>query len=268
MNDLPQIWVDPKRDNSKFSGKTDKGEFYAFQLGILAKDTELKNVKIIATDLVSSAGKISASLFTSINTDGTSYEGKPLKFAVNIAPGNIQSIWCGFDIPTDVPAGTYKAVVTIQPENAPAQNIPVEISISGIVAQHKGYDEPWKMTRLPWLNSAMAQENTVIKPYTPLVYNTANREISLLGRKVTLSPDGLPAKIQTFFTQEMTEISAKANEVLASPVKFNIVNANGTPEKFGQADFKLDKKGRRTVQLAFTKPGAEPEDGNRRIFGV
>ena len=87
----------------------------------------------------------------------------------------------------------------------------------------------------------MAQENTVIKPYTPLVYNTANREISLLGRKVTLSPDGLPAKIQTFFTQEMTEISAKANEVLASPVKFNIVNANGTP-KFGQADFKLDKK--------------------------
>ena len=62
MNDLPQIWVDPKRDNSKFSGKTDKGEFYAFQLGILAKDSELKNVKIIATDLVSSAGKISASL--------------------------------------------------------------------------------------------------------------------------------------------------------------------------------------------------------------
>lgn len=49
-------------------------------------------------------------------------------------------------------------------------------------------------------------------------------------------------KIQTFFTQEMTEISAKANEVLASPVKFNIVNANGTPEKFGQADFKLDKR--------------------------
>ena len=48
--------------------------------------------------------------------------------------------------------------------------------------------------------------------------------------------------IQTFFTQEMTEISTKANEVLASPVKFNIVNANGTPEKFGQAEFKLDKK--------------------------
>lgn len=98
------------------------------------------------------------------------------------------------------------------------------------------------MTRLPWLNSTMAQENTVIKPYTPLVYNTANREISLLGRKVILSPDGLPSKIQTFFTQEMTEISAKTNEVLASPVKFNIVNANGTPEKFGQAEFKLDKK--------------------------
>ena len=42
MNELPQIWVDPKRDNSKFAGKTDKGEFYAFQLGVLAKDTELK----------------------------------------------------------------------------------------------------------------------------------------------------------------------------------------------------------------------------------
>ena len=42
MNEIPQIWVDAKRDNSKFVGKTDKGEFYAFQLGVLAKATELK----------------------------------------------------------------------------------------------------------------------------------------------------------------------------------------------------------------------------------
>ncbi|MDE5472899.1 hypothetical protein BAX94_15810 [Elizabethkingia meningoseptica] len=242
MNDLPQVWIEPQRDNSKFAGQTDKGEFFAFQLGVMAKETALKNIKVTSTDLVSSTGKISASLFNSINTDGTSYEGKPLKFSVNVAPANIQSIWCGFDIPADVPAGNYKAVVTIQPENAPAQNIPVEINISNTVAQYKGYDEPWKMTRLPWLNSTMAQENTVIKPYTPLVYNAAGHEISILGRKVILTPEGLPAKIQTFFTPEMTDISTKANEVLSSPIRFNIVNANGAAEKFGKPVFKLDKQ--------------------------
>jgi hypothetical protein len=32
-----------------------------------------------------------------------------------------------------------------------------------------GISDPSKQTRLHWINSTLAQENTVIAPYTPLV---------------------------------------------------------------------------------------------------
>ena len=49
-----------------------------------------------------------------------------------------------------------------------SSEIALNIYVSDKTAQNDGVNEPWKMTRLKWLNSNMAQENTVIKPYTPL----------------------------------------------------------------------------------------------------
>src|SRR5690606_4575743 len=77
----------------------------------------------------------------------------------------------------------------------------------------------------PWLNSTLAQANTVIEEYTPLAVNDKN--ISLSGRMLELSADGLPRKIQTFFTPEMTSVGATANEILASPFRLIVEDSTG-----------------------------------------
>ena len=46
----------------------------------------------------------------------------------------------------------------------------------------------------------MAQENTVIKPYTPL--KVKGKSIALLGRKIILNDNGLPEQIQTFLQKK------------------------------------------------------------------
>ena len=242
MNDLPQRWTNANRDNSVLKGSTDKDEFYAFQLGIWAKDQGLQNVRVKSSDLTSGSNKIGNTAFDCINLDGTSYDMKPLSFQVNVGQNDVQPMWCGFAIPKDAVAGLYKGTLTIESDNAPAKTIAVEINVSNTVAVNKGYDEPWNMTRLPWLNSTLAQQNTVIKPYTALQYNAGKKELSILGRKIILSADGLPAKIQTFFNEEMTGMQTNPNEILSNPVHFNFSSASSKDEVFKTTGFVLDKK--------------------------
>ncbi len=93
------------------------------------------------------------------------------------------------------------------------------------LTKNGGIDKPENMTRLKWLNSTMAQENTVIAPYTPLIVD--GNLIELLGRKILLDNNGFPKQIQTFFTPEMTSIGTKANDLFAAPLHFNFLDANG-----------------------------------------
>ncbi|MEO5944998.1 MAG: glycoside hydrolase domain-containing protein, partial [Ferruginibacter sp.] len=92
------------------------------------------------------------------------------------------------------------------------------LSVSNKVLKDGGVNEPWKMTRLRWLNSTMAQQNSVIAPYTALVVK--DKTVSLLGRKVVVNNNGFPKQIQTFFTPEMTGYSSVPNDLLTEPIHF------------------------------------------------
>ncbi|MBK1895926.1 glycoside hydrolase domain-containing protein [Chryseobacterium paridis] len=219
MNRIPQHWTDDKKNSSILEGKTDRGVFYAFQLGVLPVKLDLKKVKITASPLKStSGGTIESRYFNCINTDGTDYKGEKLQFNVDVKKDDLQAFWCGFDIPENASPGTYDGTLTIKPENAAAQTVKIILTINEAKSINKGFDEPWKMTRLPWLNSTLAQANTVIKPYTPL--QLKGQEVSLLGRKVILDASGFPKQILTFFTPEMTSIGNKANSILNEPIHF------------------------------------------------
>ncbi|WP_431217986.1 glycoside hydrolase domain-containing protein [Puia sp. P3] len=50
--------------------------------------------------------------------------------------------------------------------------------------------------------------------------------MSLLGRRLTLAPSGLPAQIQTFFTPEMTGIGATPSDLLSAPLSFDIAGVS------------------------------------------
>jgi hypothetical protein len=217
----------------------------AFQLGIYALQ-DLKDVKITFSDLKNKNGEIiSAKNIACINTDGVKYDGTILSNKVDVLKGKIQAMWCGVDVPQTAIPGDYSGKISISSGNA-SKEILLQVKVIEGLTTNGGIDQPEKMTRLKWLNSTMAQENTVIAPYTPLeVKGTA---ISLLGRKVFLNATGLPDQIQTFFTPEMTSISTKANNILTAPAQFNFLdNAGNGIGNWKNISFKFIKKEAGTV---------------------
>lgn len=222
-NDLPQRWIQ-KGVQSSFADTAMKGEYLAFQLGVYALEN-LNNVKVQFSDLKNESGAvISSKNINCINTDGVRYDGSPFAATVSVSKGKVQAMWCGVDVPETAVAGTYTGKATVIADGK-SKEITLQIKVTNEVTKNGGIDSPEKMTRLKWLNSTLAQENTVIAPYTPL--EIKGSEISLLGRKLILGADGFPAQIQTFFTPEMTAIGTKANDILSAPIAFHFVDGTG-----------------------------------------
>jgi hypothetical protein len=222
-NDLPQRWIQKGVQNS-FADTAMKGEYLAFQLGVYALEN-LSNVKVLFSDLKNESGAvIAAKNLNCVNTDGTRYDASNFAATVSVLKGKVQAMWCGVDVPETAAAGTYTGKATVIADGK-SKEITLQIKVTNEVTKNGGIDSPEKMTRLKWLNSTLAQENTVIAPYTPL--EIKGSEISLLGRKLILGADGFPAQIQTFFTPEMTIIGTKANDILSAPISFHFVDAAG-----------------------------------------
>ena len=242
--DLPQRWIMKGVQNS-FADNALRGEYLAFQLGVYALE-DLKDVSVKFYDLKNAAGKaIAAKNISCINTDGTKYDATVYSNKVDVSKGRVQAMWCGIDVPQDAAPGVYtgKAVVS---SGSASKEISLQIKVGAGITKNGGIDHPENMNRLKWLNSTMAQENTVIAPYTPLVIT--DTVISLLGRKLILNKDGFPAQIQTFFTPEMTGIGTKANNLFIEPVHFHFYDTAGKqPLKWKTKGIKFLKKEPGTV---------------------
>ncbi|MEP6927484.1 MAG: glycoside hydrolase domain-containing protein [Ginsengibacter sp.] len=253
--DLPQRWIE-KGIQKTFSDTAAKGEDFTFQLGVWAF-IKTDDVKIKFTDLVSSGGnKISSKSIFCINTDGTSYDDKPLHFTVDVPVGKVLAMWCGIDVPVNISAGTYSGKATISSNTGETKEVQLLLTVSNKIVINRGINEPWKMTRLKWLNSTMAQDNTVIAPYIPL--KISGNTISLLGRKVTLNKDGFPKQIQTFFTPEMTGYTSLPNNLLTEGLHFHFTKKNDSKDiqwKNAGIKFTLQQPG--TVQWVATNTSDE-----------
>ncbi|SHG26515.1 hypothetical protein SAMN05444483_107110 [Salegentibacter echinorum] len=222
---LPKKWIESDI-KSTFKDETRPGENYTFQLGVWAFRNKLNDVRITFSDLKDKNGKnmISAKEFHSFNLKGIDYTGKPFRKTVGVKKGLVKAFWCGVKIPESIAAGSYSGKATITTNNQKPTTISIQLDITDDIAKNKGIDKPWKQTRLEWLNSTLAQENSVIEPYTPL--KVSNNTISLLGRNLILNENGLPNQIQTFFTEEMTDISSEANNILEQPFHFQLIKKN------------------------------------------
>jgi len=222
-NDLPQRWI-LKGLQNLFVDTALRGEYLAFQLGVFALH-DIDDVTVSFTDLKNKQGKIiAAKNISCINTDGTKYDGTVFTNKVNVAKGQVQPMWCGIDVPQSAAPGIYTGKAIVH-SGASSKEIVLQIKISEGITTNGGIDKPEDMTRLKWLNSTMAQENTVIAPYTALEVN--DTVISFLGRKLFLNKDGFPAQVQTFFTPEMTSIGSKPNDLFTEPVHFHFLDEAG-----------------------------------------
>jgi hypothetical protein len=119
------------------------------------------------------------------------------------------------------------------------------------------------MTRLRWLNSTLGSDTSfIVPPFIPV--ELKNNEVSLLGRKVMIGENGLPAGIQSFFPQEMTYLKEEAEDILAAPISFDILDANGKKEEWRNGQIALNKSSRGQVNWSVAN---ESEHFTQQIDG-
>lgn len=112
---------------------------------------------------------------------------------------------------------TYQGTVTVSAANAESKTVQVSLNVSENVIANHGDNEPWRHSRLRWLNSQIGFDDEVIAPYTPLVMK--DKTISCLGREIKLSDLGLPEHITSYFKETMTGIGTNGRSVLAAPME-------------------------------------------------
>ncbi|HTE02265.1 MAG TPA: glycoside hydrolase domain-containing protein [Mucilaginibacter sp.] len=225
-HDLPQRWI-LSGVKSVFNADAARGENFAFQLGVYPVSQDLKDVKVTFINLKSKSGKsISSHVMSCINTTGIDYKGASFVKQVDVAKGDIQAMWCLVNVPKATVAGVYEGMATVTAKGVAGSPVKIILKVGQNILKNGGIDEPQKQTRLAWLNSTMAQQNEVIKPYIPLVVK--QQSIAMLGRKVILDNTGFPKNIETFFTPEMTGMTDQPKEILNQPISFMLEKTDGT----------------------------------------
>lgn len=222
---LPYRWI-KAGPSQQFSGEAARGEFFSFQLALFALQS-LEDVSIQFTDLKSSAGQvIAAKNIYCLNNSGMRYDATAFSAMVQVPVHSVQSMWCLLQVPKAVSKGRYKGKAIIHSKGNATVQVDILIQVSDKIIEDGSISEPWKQTRLHWLNSTMAQENTVVAPYTAL--KVGKRSVALLGRKIYIGDNGFPLQIHSFFTKEMTGLTTQPSRIFSGPTRLNVIKEGST----------------------------------------
>lgn len=227
LDKIPQRWIiNPM--NNKFSGTADKNEYFAFQIGLWAIGN-IEDVKVEFSTLKGTKFSVPKSTFICYNITGVYPWGNPFTKTVNVAPGEVQPLWIGIDIPQDIPSGTYKGKFIVTTKNAGQKEIDLEIIVTDKVLADRGDSETWRHSRLRWLNSTAGIDNVNVAPYLPIkLINDSKIELS--GKDLQLANTGLPSSLKVY-----------GNEMLSAPIQFAILK-NNEPLNFKTIHTKILKK--------------------------
>ncbi|MGB2824589.1 MAG: glycoside hydrolase domain-containing protein, partial [Phycisphaerae bacterium] len=176
-------------------------------------------------DLRSAEATVHASRFSCLNLGGIGWDGRPFSKAVHVALGDVQAMCCGVEIPQDAAAGTYSAGVIVGAGGRQTQAARLAITVAGAPIDSAGDDEPWRLSRLRWLDSTKGSEDEVVPPFTPVVME--GHRLRILGREVALSRRGLPSRLTSYFAPEVTGIREAGRELLAGAMRFLVTPADG-----------------------------------------
>jgi hypothetical protein len=223
-DDLPQSWTIPGVANRPVQGRPLRGEFFAFQIGVWARES-LPQVTLEFSALEGPEGAtIPGTAFESFNTGGRDWRGRPFRRALAVAAGEVQPLWAGVMIPAEAAPGAWRGSATVSTAGGHRVTIPVEFTVVDSLIPNSGDDEPWRLSRLRWLNSTLALDSTVVAPYTPV--RVTGTRLEILGRTVDLAPGGFPAQLSSRFTPAMTSIGTTSRPLLRTPVRFEIRGAD------------------------------------------
>jgi hypothetical protein len=218
LDEVPLRWIQ-KGPSGEFSAEAYRNEYYAFQIGIYAPKIKLENLKVEFTQLDGKNFQIPASSLTCFNTGGTGPYGQTFEKRVNVEKGAVQPLWIGIDVPLEIPPGIYKGKVIVKPENSRPQTLNISVKILDKVLADRGDSEPWRHSRLRWLNSTLGIDDKPVRPYQAIEF-LGNNSYSLTDKKLTMNQNGMPGSV-----------NVSGTELLHEPLSFVVETRNG-PEAF------------------------------------
>lgn len=239
--DLPARWVERGPDSS-LALYAARGEFRVFQLGVFAARGPASALSLRFGDLVADSGDgaLSSARFRCTNLGGVGWDGQPIVKRVDVDEGRVQALWCGLDIAPDVAPGLYRGRLTISSAEGAEHTVELIVEIGCDEVPDCGDDEPWRLSRLRWLDSTIGSEDEIVAPFAPVeVHGPA---LHILGRHIELGPLGLPQSIVSTFTRDGTGLDGPPRPVLARPIELIVEDASGTPlvwEAAGDGGFTL-----------------------------
>ena len=238
---VPKHWVDGQEPANGIRDVVMKGSYYTFQIGVYSIKNDLKNIRVSFTALEGKEGAISQKHITCFNTGGIDLNGKPFDKRVDVAAGKVQALWFGIEVPEQTKKGEYLGQVIVKPEGFVADTVYVNLKVSSETITNYGDNDPANMSRLRWLNSTIGSEKDfIVKPFIPISID--NKTISFLGREVILNKYGFPQNISSFFTQEMTKLKPDKEEIIAEPIRFDIITEEGKPVKWNSSAYSITQE--------------------------
>jgi Glycoside hydrolase 123, N-terminal domain len=233
--DLPHLWA-ADGPRGTFQGKAARGEYFTFQIGLWAAREPVADLEVKFSDLVQAVPRIEdgspasqtlipARSMTCFNKGGVDWDGSPVQKAVAVEKGKVQALWCGVPVPRNAKPGKFAGTVTVAPRGLPETILAVELTVNEEVLEDSGDGDPYRMTRLRWLDSTLAQDDGIVPPYTPITVEKFT--VGCLGRALAIGRDGFPASIQSYFAPEMTRLQAKPLAVTAAPIRLRVLDGEG-----------------------------------------
>jgi hypothetical protein len=232
--DLPQRWLS-RNPGEPLVVDARPGELVSLQVGLYAVDRPLEAVRLETGGLSAGGGRIvvEPAAIHSFATRGVDWTGRAFERPLSVPKGAVQALWLGVPLPADATAGDYALTATVTAAGLPAREARFTLRVAGTPIPARGDDEPERLSRLGWLDSRLAQDDTVVRPFTPVT--AKGRTLLLLGREVVLDASGLPRSIRSRFTPEVTSAAGVPREILAGPVSLAADGADGRPLAFTHA---------------------------------
>ena len=207
---IPVRWV-KNGISDFFKGEAMRNEYYVWQIGLWAAHGTLEGVSVRFSDLVHTEKnvRISKEEITCFNQEGVDWNGKSVKFIVNVPKGKVQALWCGVQVPENILPGKYKGTAVLTASGIIPREIKIEINVNQEILNDKGDGDLWRHARLRWLNSRIGENNLPVYPYKTM--SVSKNKIIATDKSVLINESGFLKSIQL-----------NGKEVLSEPLKFSV----------------------------------------------
>ena len=198
-----------------FSVSSAPGVYQAFQIVAEARRAcRIESIRCLGLE----AGEE----FTCLALEGVDSAGHPFTKTLSLEAGKPWPLWCLVRMLTPGKR-SLTLEVTIDGEVIP---LSMTAAAVGNTDAEAGCGDRDSLARLSWLNSRRGLSDGIPAPFLPVTRDGTT--LSILGRDVTLAPNGMPAQIFTHFTGNNSRLTQSSRPILAAPLALEVTKDGRT----------------------------------------